>query len=108
MFLDEKMQEIFDERLAEAKEDGALEFIKAQIASAILRTTGLPPTGVESPPPAPAGGSSSDSKSGATSAGPLPGLPGTGRGQDIESVLSELVTLSKGTKLAQRRNPEND
>ncbi|WP_329282875.1 phage portal protein [Streptomyces sp. NBC_01451] len=107
-FLDEKMQEIFDERLAEAKEDGALEFIKAQIASAILRTTGLPPTGVESPPPAPAGGSSSDSKSGATSAGPLPGLPGTGSGQDIESVLSELVTLSKGTKLAQRRNPEND
>ncbi|MGW3860690.1 phage portal protein [Streptomyces sp. NPDC005047] len=108
-FVDEKMQEIFDERLAESKEDGALEFIKAQIASAILRSTGLPPTGVESPPPAPAGGSSSqDAKSGATSAGPLPGLPGTGSGKDIESVLSELVTLSKGTKLAQRRNPEND
>ncbi|MEV5264812.1 phage portal protein [Streptomyces werraensis] len=108
-FVDEKMQEIFDERLAEAKEEGALEFTKAQIASAILRSTGLPPTGVESPPPAPASGSSSkDTTSGATAAGPLPGLPGTGSGKDIESVLSELVTLSKGTKLAQRRNPEND
>lgn len=108
-FVDEKVQEIFDERLAEAKEDGALEYIKAQIASAILQKTGLPPTGVESPPPAPASGSSSkDTKSGATAAGPLPGLPGTGSGQDIESVLSELVTLSKGTKLAQRRNPENN
>lgn len=109
VFVDEKMQEIFDERLAEAKEDGALELIKAQIASAILRQTGLPPEGVESPPPAPASGSSSkDSKSGATAAGPLPGFPGTGSGKDLESVLSELVTLSQGTKLAQRRNPDND
>ncbi len=108
-FVDEKMQEIFDEQLRESREEGALELIKAQIASAILRSTGLPPTGVESPPPAPATGSStSAAKSGATSAGPLPGLPGTGSGKDIESVLSELLTLSKGTKLAQRRNPEND
>ncbi|MGW1180156.1 phage portal protein [Streptomyces drozdowiczii] len=109
VFPGEKMQEIFDERLTEAKEDGALEYIKAQIASAILRSTGLPPEGVESPPPAPAGSDSSGSaKSGATSSGPLPGVPGVGQGKDTESVLSELVTLSKGTKLAQRRNPEND
>ncbi|WP_405670070.1 phage portal protein [Streptomyces sp. NBC_00055] len=108
-FPGEKMQEIFDERLTEAKEDGALEYIKAQIASAILRTTGLPPEGVESPPPAPAAsGSSGSGNAGATSAGPLPGVPGVGQGKDNESVLSELVTLSKGTKLAQRRNPEND
>lgn len=108
-FVDEKMQEIFEEQLTEAKENGALEFTKAQIASAILRSTGLPPTGVESPPPSPATGSSSKTPaSGATSTGPLPGLPGTGNGSDIESVLSELVTLSKGTKLAQRRNPENN
>ncbi|NIY68056.1 hypothetical protein SMALB_6135 [Streptomyces malaysiensis] len=106
-FVDEKMQEMFDERLAEAKEDGALELIKAQIASTILRTTGLPPTGVESPPPAPASSSSSGGgKPNAT--GPLPGMPGTGTGTNTESVLSELVTLSKGTKIAQRRNPEND
>ncbi len=103
------MQEIFDERLTEAKEDGALEYIKAQIAAAILRSTGLPPEGVESPPPAPAAsGSSGSGNAGATSAGPLPGIPGVGQGKDTESVLSELVTLSKGTKLAQRRNPEND
>ncbi|MEU1816101.1 phage portal protein [Streptomyces roseifaciens] len=112
VFPDEKVAEIFDEQLREAKEDGALEYIRAQIASVILRTTGLPPTGVESPPPAPASSpsssSSNKSKSSAGSAGPLPGLPGIGTGKDADSVLSELVTLSKGTKLAQRRNPDNN
>lgn len=107
VFVDEKAAEIFDEQLREVKEDGALEYIKAQIASVILRSTGLPPEGVESPPPAPASTSSS-SGSGAGSAAPPNPLAGIGTGKNADSVLSELVTLSQGTKLAQRRNPENN
>ncbi|MFE5853198.1 phage portal protein [Streptomyces sp. NPDC056500] len=106
-FPGEKMQEIFDERLTESKEDGALEYIKAQIAAAILRSTGLPPDGVESPPST---HSASNSESGSTdvSSGPLPGVPGVGQEKETDTILSELVTLSRGTKLAQRRNPENN
>jgi hypothetical protein len=102
-FPDEKMAEIFDEQLVEAKEDGALDFIKAQIASAILRATGLPPEGVEAPAPASAG----DSPEGADP-GPLPGLPGVEVGQSGQSMISELTTLAQGTKLAQLRNPDKD
>jgi hypothetical protein len=107
-FPEEKMAEIFEEQLVEAKEAGALEYIKAQINSVILRSTGLPPEGVESPKPASAGGSGSASQESAGQATPLPGLPGMGSGSDAQSMLSELVTLSKGTKLAQWRNPKND
>lgn len=107
-FPDEKMKEIFDEQLVEAKEAGALEFIRAQINSVILRATGIPPEGVDPPQPASAGssGSSTGSKEGAASTGPLPGMPGLGTGTNAQSVLSELVTLSAGTKLAQWRNPD--
>lgn len=103
-FPDEKMAEIFDEQLVEAKETGALDFIKAQIASAILRATGLPPEGVEAPAPASAGAEGPES----ANAGPLPGLPGVDAGTDSQSVISELTTLAQGTKLAQLRNPDKD
>lgn len=108
IFVDEKMAEMFSEKLTEAKEDGALEFIKAQIANVILRATGLPPAGVEAPPPASAESPSAGGTNDVQQTAPLPGLPGIGKGTDTESVLSELVTLSQGTKLAQRRNPENN
>ncbi|MBD0734052.1 hypothetical protein BGM09_01075 [Streptomyces sp. CBMA29] len=103
-FVDEKMQEIFDERLLEAREDAALQFIKAKFNSVILQSTGILPEGSEAAPPSPNAGSDPD---GASTAGPLPGLPGMGTA-DSNSVLSELVTLSAGTKLAQRRNPDKD
>lgn len=102
-FVDEKMAEMFDEKIREAKEDGALEFIRAQIASVILRATGLPPEGVDSPKPASAG----DGPDSAANSGPLPGMPGVGSTDD-KSMLNELVTLAAGTKLAQLRNPDND
>lgn len=104
-FVDEKVQELYDERLLEAREDAALAYIKAKFDSVILQATGmLPPDGSEAPPPPPNAGQNPD---GANTAGPLPGLPGVGT-QDNQSVLSELVTLSAGTKLAQRRNPGSD
>lgn len=103
-FPSEKMREIFDEQLIEARESGALDYIRAQIAAVILAETGLPPEGVEAPAPPPNAGSGPD---GATS-GPLPGVPGLKDGAEAQEVLSELVTLSAGTKLAQRRNPDKD
>lgn len=111
-FVDEKMGEIFDEKLQEAKEDGALSFIKQQINAVILDATGMLPDGMPEPPP-PANGPdepNAPSGDGGSSGGPLQGMPGTaGQGatsQDNQSVLNELVTLSAGTKLAQTRNPD--
>jgi hypothetical protein len=104
-FVDEKLEELYNERLMEAKQDAALEYIKAKFDSVILQATGMLPEGSETPPPSPNAGQSKPD--GASSAGPLPGLPGLGAA-DSNSVLSELVTLSAGTKLAQRRNPDKD
>lgn len=104
-FVDEKLEELYNERLMEAKQDSALEFMKAKFDAAILQATGMLPEGSETPPPSPNAGP--DKPDGASSAGPLPGLPGMGSA-DSNSVLNELVTLSAGTKLAQRRNPDKD
>lgn len=110
-FVDEKMGEIFDEKLLEVKEDGALRFITQQINAVILNATGMLPDGMPEPPP-PANGPSqpnTPSGGGGPSSGPLQGMPGTAAGsstQDNQSMLNELVTLSAGTKLAQTRNPD--
>lgn len=104
-FVDEKLDELYNERLMEAKQDAALEYIKAKFDSVILQETGMLPEGSETPPPSPNAGPTTPD--GASSAGPLPGLPGLGS-TDSNSVLTELVTLSAGTKLAQRRNPDKD
>ena len=106
-FVDEKVSEIFDEKLVEAKEDGALTFIKQQINAVILKATGMLPDGMPEPPAPENGPSSGESPSGNSSppsSGPLQGLPGTAA--DNKSVYDELVTLSAGTKLAQARNPD--
>lgn len=102
-FPTDALAEIFDEQLDEAKHQGVLDLLKAQIASVILATTGLPPEGVEPPePPAPGDPSG-------TGGGPLPGLPGVGGlNQDTKQLQDELVALAAGTKLAQRRNPDTN
>lgn len=110
-FVDEKFAELFDEKLREAREDGALLFINQQINAAILEATGLLPDGTPEPPEPAADGASSSANS-APNNGPLqgvPGIPGLSDimgGQDTQSVLKELVTLAAGTKLAQARNPD--
>lgn len=96
------LAEIFDEQMDEARFQGALDLLKAQIASVILTMTGLPPEGVEVPPPA-----SPDSASGGTAAPqPLPGLPGLQ--SDTQQLQTELVALAAGTRLPQLRNPDNN
>jgi len=108
-FVDEKMREIFDEKLLEAKEDGALLFIKQKINAVILDETGMLPDGMPEPPPTVSNSPSGSSSSNSGSSGPLQGVPGTAAGsktQNNDSILKELVTLSAGTKLAQARNPD--
>lgn len=107
-FVDEKFAELFDEKLRESKEDGALLFINQQINAAILEATGLLPDGTPEPPEPTAAGANTN----APTNGPLQGVPGAPGlnalldGQDTQSVLKQLVTLAAGTKLAQARNPD--
>jgi hypothetical protein len=101
------LAEIFDEQMDEAKRQGALDLVKAQISSVILQMTGLPPEGVEPPPPPPAGDETPPAGAGAPQ--PLPGLPGVGGlTGDSEEIQKELVALAAGTRLPQRRNPDTD
>lgn len=99
------LREIFDENLDEATFQGALDMLKMQISSAIFTETGLYPPGIEPPPPQP-GPADGDP----TAVGAMPGLPGitAGNEADIEALQKRLVALGAGTKLAQRRNPENN
>lgn len=104
-FVDEKLEELYNERLMEAKQDAALQFMKAQFDAVTLQATGMLPDGSEMPAPSPNAG---DAKpDGASGTGPLQGIPGVGSADD-KTVLNQLVTLSAGTKLAQRRNPDKD
>lgn len=111
-FVDEKFAELYDEKLRESKEDGALLFINQQINAAILKATGLLPDGTPEPPEPAAAGANTSSGGNAPSNGPLQGVPGVPGmnalmdGQDTQSILKQLVTLAAGTKLAQARNPD--
>jgi hypothetical protein len=101
-FPTDMLAEIFDEQMEEAKQQGAIDLLKAQISSVILSMTGLPPEGVEPPPPPP-------QDSGGAPQASLPGLPGVGGlSKDTKQIQDELVALSAGTKLAQRRNPDTN
>jgi hypothetical protein len=119
-FPDEKLQELFEEKVMDAKQDGAMEILKAHISAAIIQLTGTIPEGVEMvpPPPAPASGGSSGSGSGGNNnpqgnnqlpSTSLPKLPGLGDVTGItndagKQMLSDLVTQAYGTKLPQRRD----
>jgi hypothetical protein len=108
-FPDEKMQEIFEEMVQDAKEDGALNMLKAQISSAILALTGMSPDdGMEAP-----GAGQTDAEGNPTQ--PVGG-PGPVEGMDFINslnegsqgqLMNELVTQAYGTKLGVRRNPDN-
>jgi hypothetical protein len=96
---------IYDEQMDEAKRQGALDLLKAQISSVIISMTGLPPEGVEVPPPGP----TDDASGGAAVPQVLPGLPGLGGpNSDMQQIQTELVALAAGTRLAQRRNPDTN
>lgn len=103
-FADEKLEEIRSERIADAKADGALNLIQNQIASSIASLTGILPNG-ETPPGAQPG----------AGAGPGPfGQPGVisplekGVLEELQQVQVDLVTKAYGTKIPQRRTPDED
>ncbi len=114
-FPDEKAKEIFLELLEDAIDQGALTMLTAQIQAAVLAQTGMMPgpDGSMAPPAvqsaggsdvtsagAPGGGGGSGSTSGAPAMPPMPPVD--------PNLLTELNTRAYGTKLAQRRNPNND
>jgi len=106
-FPEEKMQEIFDELVEDAKEQGALDLLNATITSSIMKLTGMvPPTG-----PVPAetddeGNVTSAGGSGVTTAAAAPAAPIPAI--DPAETMEQIVTLAYGTKIPQRRNPNND
>lgn len=112
-FPDEKMEEILGEMKNDVLEQGALNMYKAKINSLIINETGIMPgdSPVESgeavappalpPEPPPATGTGAPSPAPVTP--PQPVL--SPMDEDLQS---QIVTRAFGTKLAQRRNPDND
>jgi len=94
-FPDEKLEEIREELIADAKSDGALNLIKQQINSAITSLTGMMPDGTLPPGANPGDG---------TGPGPLgqPGVITPFEEQTLAQMQTDLVTKAYGTKLPQR------
>lgn len=109
-FPDNKSREIFLELVEDAIDQGALDMLKSQIAAAVMSETGMLPT-PDGPQPdvTSAGGpgvttSGGGAGSGAPAVtGPPPPLP-----PEVGAMVNQLNTRAYGTKLAQRRNPNND
>lgn len=102
-FPDEKLQELFEEQVRDAKEQGALDLINTKIASAILQMTGMTPNGENSPAPLTG---STDSDSAGTTPPAAVGPSAIARGAE-EQLMTELVTQAYGVKSPKRRDPEN-
>jgi hypothetical protein len=104
-FPDEKAEEIFQEMKEDLIEQAALNLFRAQADAFTMETTGLLPgpdsDGRESTPAPPPPSEGSDSS------GALPGptVAPTLLDKDLQN---QIATLAFGTKLAQRRNPDND
>lgn len=100
-FPDEKMQEIFEELVADAKWQGALDMVKAKIASTIMLATGMLPGG-EGAPPVP-GDQPDPGKNADGSTKPAPPNPlSTIDAFETNKMLTELVTQAYGTKTPPR------
>lgn len=107
-FVDEKLQELFNELIQDVKEQGALDLMRSEIAALIMMLTGMQPDPNKPAETTSAGGPNVNTGGGdsLTSNGALPG-PIMESASEIGSILSELNTLAYGTKLPQRRNPDN-
>lgn len=111
-FPDEKLREIFDELTEDAKRDGALRMIQAQIDSAIQELTGLlpQPDGTMVPPPPP--GTDAEGNPLPTTGGPNSvSLTGDVRQLDgigAQQAMQDIVAQAYGTKLGTRQIPTDD
>lgn len=112
-FPDEKMAELFDERVEDMEQEAAMQIRRAIVAAIIQRYTGLVPEGYaeEQPPPTPnADGTTPPSAPPSpVDKMPLPSLPSLGdiSGLGGTNTLSNITTMAFGTKLPQRRNINN-
>jgi hypothetical protein len=121
-FPDEKLQELFQELLEDAKQAGALEILRSHISAAVIQMTGVVPEGVTPAPNEPttksttttATGTKTTKETGPTNpVVPTPTLPGLGDigamiGAEGQNMMAELVTQAYGTKLPQQRDPDRD
>lgn len=111
-FPDEKLREIFEELTEDAKRDGALRMIQAQIDSAIQELTGLlpQPDGTMLPPPPP--GTDAEGNPVTPSGGPNSvSLSGDVRALDgigAQQAMQDIVAQAYGTKLGTRQIPTDD
>lgn len=109
-FPDEKIQEIFAELVEDAKEQGALDMIKAQISSVILELTGIMPGdgGGPVPPETDSEGNALPRTGGNAGASPMGLELSEITSEAMNDLITNLVTQAWGTKLPQRRNPDNE
>lgn len=103
-FPEEKRNEIFNELIQDAKEQGALDMLRSAIGMAVFLSTGVPPEGVDG---GGGGGGSVVSTGDTESPGGDTGTPAIQVPAEVQQLAAELVTRAYGTKLAQRRNPSN-
>lgn len=104
-FPDEKMRELFEELVEDAKQQGSLDLMRSQIASSIMMITGMMP-GADGPGVPSAGGSDVTSAGSPGQEGALPGVGVTS--PDQMAMMSDLVTRAYGTKMQARRTNEGD
>jgi hypothetical protein len=109
-FPDEKLEEIRQELLADARADGALKLVQTQIENEIMSLTGMMSGGVDGQP-VPMGGPEG-SAPGAPQPGAAPAMPIMDEAQvevqmGEQSLRTELVTEAYGTMIPQRRVPSN-
>jgi hypothetical protein len=127
---DEKLEELQDELMDDAKRQGALDLLRAEISDVIMMLTmsGAAMAGGPTGAMAPAGGTaagtpSKDTGGNVASAGGSDvntatgpsgsttqnaALPGIQPNADTESIMKEMSTLAMGTKIPQRRIPNSD
>jgi hypothetical protein len=109
-FPDEKAEEIFNEMKDDVVEQGALDMFRAQIDAFIMQATGMVPAapGPDGRQSTPAPPPPSDSGEGSGGTGSAPSTPAPIPTMLDSELQNQIVTLAFGTKLAQRRNPDND
>ena len=103
-FPDEKLEEIREELIRDAKADGALMLIRSQIQAAITSLTGMTPEG-EAPPGATPGDGTGPGPSG--QAGIISPME-KGVLDELQQVAVDLVTDAYGTKIPMQRTPDSD
>ena len=99
-FPNEKMEEIFEELMDDAIDQGSIDMLRSQIQMAVMMATGMVP-GEGGPQPASAGGSDVSSTGGSGGV-----MPGTAVNPVESDLMNQLVSKAYGARFAQRRNPD--